>query len=433
MSRDFFEIEKGLGIAQENGDTLIQLLSGTAVPDGLLNQATAPIGSLYIRSGVGEIYQKTTNIGDASDWELNGSASNIISRWRNEQVCLTTDDDLSAGSFDVTTLTDLESTLLVADTPVGGYITDGTGELYEITANGSFPTITIAAAATAPVEGDAFITKKYLPDSSSSQENQAGVLFSGGAFIKIFDIDWNFATGINLSSGYSSQNGDPTQGDSVELAIEKLDGNQDDLQTLSGVTQGSTDLGTFTGTTIPDASNNKEALQSLETAHEEVDQNVDDLIALSGVPENSTDQGIMDQGDILSDAQTNNALFKEIDAELTRERGKNQALAVAAPTVVDSVLVDDVAACMWEITVKLSASPARTRSFVVHAIHDGHSAADATGTDDTSYARLRLGANFNVDISTSVSGTGVAQTFNLVLDTSEAGIDVYVKRHETLF
>jgi len=41
-----------------------------------------------------------------------------------------------------------------------------------------------------------------------------------------------------------------------------------DLVTLSGVASGSEDLGTFTGATIPDNSDNKEAFQALETAHE---------------------------------------------------------------------------------------------------------------------------------------------------------------------
>jgi len=167
--------------------------------------------------------------------------------------CLHTGNNLAAGAFDVTTLTDLESVLVVGDVPVNGYISDGAGNLWEITANGSFPTITIAAAGTAPVEGDAFITKKYLPDSGASQENQAGILFTSGAFIKIFDIDWDFATGINLSGGYSAVNGTITNADNVETAIEKLDGNQLDLTTLSGVSQGSIDLGTFTGATIPDS------------------------------------------------------------------------------------------------------------------------------------------------------------------------------------
>jgi hypothetical protein len=56
----------------------------------------------------------------------------------------------------------------------------------------------------------------------------------------------------------------------------------DDLVTLSGVAVNATDLGTFTGTTIPDASDVKEALQALETAVESAgsgaQQDIDDHI-----------------------------------------------------------------------------------------------------------------------------------------------------------
>lgn len=50
--------------------------------------------------------------------------------------------------------------------------------------------------------------------------------------------------------------------------ITELELNQDDLITLSGVPENSTDLGTFTGSTIPDNQTNKQALQSLETGLE---------------------------------------------------------------------------------------------------------------------------------------------------------------------
>lgn len=50
--------------------------------------------------------------------------------------------------------------------------------------------------------------------------------------------------------------------------ILELELNQDDLVTLSGVPENSTNLGTFTGTTIPDNQNNKQAMQSLETGLE---------------------------------------------------------------------------------------------------------------------------------------------------------------------
>lgn len=64
----------------------------------------------------------------------------------------------------------------------------------------------------------------------------------------------------NTSSGLTATN--------VQAAIDEVDGNIDNLVILSGVALDSTDLGTFTGTTIPDGSDNKEALQALETSLE---------------------------------------------------------------------------------------------------------------------------------------------------------------------
>ena len=282
-------------------------------------------------------------------------------------------------------------------------------------------------------ENNGFLVNKYLPDSPANQENQALVVYQSGAIIKIADVDWNFATGISISSGYTAQNGSVTSSDSVESAIEKLDGNQQDLTTLSGVAQGSTDLGAFTGATIPDGQTVKQAFQALETAHEEVDQNVDDLITLSGRPENSTDQGVM-PGDILSDGATNNALFQEIDNELTRQRGKTSAAGVTTEATIDEVLVDNVAEVVWQVTLEDAANPARKRAFIVHAFHDGHAAADAANVDDNLSSRLRVGANFNRSISVDLNGTGAGQTMRLrVASTEPSGVNVYAKRIETLF
>lgn len=56
----------------------------------------------------------------------------------------------------------------------------------------------------------------------------------------------------------------------VGIATVKADLSVDDLVTLSGVADGATNLGTFTGTTIADSQTIKAALQALETALEAV-------------------------------------------------------------------------------------------------------------------------------------------------------------------
>jgi hypothetical protein len=438
MSRQLHGVEKGFRIYLENSDSFVDYLVGIAVPNGLLDQAEAPIGSMYQRIGTGELYQKNANAGAAADWVLNGAgSSSVIPVFRNIVVRAATIDALVAGSVDVSGFSDNESGLDGTAFTVGEHIISGVGgtpQLYEVTAVTSATDITIALATPALADNDGYIVRSYLPDSPSGQENQALVAFQAGNIVKLADVDWSFATGISLSSGYSATNGTVSSSDSVEVAIEKLDGNQQDLTTLSGVAQGSTDLGTFSGATIPDSQTTKQALQALEVAHEEVDANVDDLISLSGVAENVSNHGIMDQGEILSDNQTTNALLKEVDAELTKQRGKAGASGVTTLTTVDSVLVDEVANVEWIITLENAATPSNKRHVILYAGHNGHTAADATSSDDTEFAKLKQGANFNYTISSALVGTGAAQRMVLqVASTEPSGVNVYVKKIETLF
>jgi hypothetical protein len=84
----------------------------------------------------------------------------------------------------------------------------------------------------------------------------------------------------------------------------------DNVATLTGVAKDSANLGTFTGSTIADSATLKAALQALETALElkaatsvvtEIDGNVDDLISLTGVAEQATGLGTF-TGSTISDA-----------------------------------------------------------------------------------------------------------------------------------
>ena len=96
----------------------------------------------------------------------------------------------------------------------------------------------------------------------------------------------------------------------------------DDLITLSGVAEGETTLSTFTGSTISDNSTVKAALQLLETGLEdlevavaEVDGNTDDLITLSGVAENSTNLGTF-SGSIITDNSTVKVALQEVETAI---------------------------------------------------------------------------------------------------------------------
>jgi len=91
----------------------------------------------------------------------------------------------------------------------------------------------------------------------------------------------------------------------------------DNVATLSGVSKDSVNFGTFTGSTITDNQTLKAILQLLETAVEaratsttvtEVDGNVDDLISLSGVAENTTGLGTFTGSTISDDSDIKTAL-----------------------------------------------------------------------------------------------------------------------------
>jgi hypothetical protein len=471
MSREVFNVELGLAISAENGLDQAFILSGSAVPDGTSGkQSEAPIGSIYLRSGTGELYQKIANAGAPADWELNGTSTAMLGNWRPERVDAHTGQVLSAGTTDPTAWSDNDGGADGDDFTVGHYILDGNCDLFEITAITSATNITIALAASQPAAQDMFGVRYNLPDPAG-QEGQAIITYDGTNCIKVADVDFANASGISVDSGYTAGSGDPVAGDSVLQALQKIDGNNDNQDTLLGTAQGAVDLGTFSGATIPDNVTVKSALQSLETAYEETDANVDDLITLSGVPENSTDLGTftgaiisdnttvknalqeletfseseaadqdeIDQnvddlitlsgrpensvdhgtftGTLFADNQTSNALFQRIE-DLLEEIKVVEVTGITTSTPVDSVPVATVSACKWLVEAFEEATPANKQAVEVYALNNG------SAVDDTVYAKLKVGSNFNLSISVDISGGNM----RLLASSSTAGVTVRARR-----
>lgn len=478
--RDLFEIELGLKITDENGDNGVSVLQGTAVPDGVSNkQDEAAIGSLYARRGTGELYQKVANAGAPADWSLIGGSQ--IGTWRPEKIRAVTGDTVTAGvarNLTTTPFSDDEGTTLAAgDFTVGEFLI-ANGVLLEVT-NVSAPNVTFSTPSEAPAlaEGDTFVAINYLPDSPDDQEGQAIVTYNGSAIVKIADVDWNFADGISLAAGYAASSGDITSSDTVQSAIEKLDGNNDAQDQVLGTAQGDTDLGTFSGNTISDNNSVKGALQELELAHEEVDANVDDLITLSGVPENSTDLGTF-TGSVIADNQTvkgalqdlenkdeaQDLVISEIDQNvddlislsgvpenstnlgaftgygsifLTATETVKSALqkvvdfigglrnievtGITTQTEVDAVPVASVGSCKWFLYAFEEATPANVRSMEVFALNDGSTSKEVVTN------KLKF-SNFNLEVDTDVSGGNM----RLLVTSSTAGVTVRVRRVEVV-
>ena len=153
----------------------------------------------------------------------------------------------------------------------------------------------------------------------------------------------------------------------------------DDLITLSGVVANSTNLGTFTGVTIPDSSTVKSALQSLETAVE--------AITVSG-----------------------------------------SSSAITTAVTVDSVLVDNVGAVEWYLQVTLDSDPSRKLVEKIHAAHNGTASADATSADYTVFGKLQIGNNFNLTVSIDVNGSAGSQVMRLRVAATGAVTAKFIRR-----
>ena len=387
MSRVAHAIEKLLRIFKENSDTeFVDLLFGTSAPGGDAGeQDAASIGSLYLQQNGASsaIYQKKANVGNASDWEVVGSTALQVT-FRPEKVRAVTGDsattpgvarDLTASPF-----SDDEGTQLTAsDFTVGEFIIDtsgGTARLLEVT-NVSAPNVTFstpnAGTNPQPAEGDTFISLNYLPDTPGDQEGQALVqTTSTGSMIKIGDIDWNFADGINLNGSIVDNNGPVAGTDTVQVAIEKLEGDAKDSHQALGIARGDTDMGTYPGDILTDNSSQTTINSELEAAIESISK-----------------------------------VFTGTAAQNT-------------PVTVDSLSVDNFQRVTYVVTARETSNPANVKSLEINMAHNGHGAADASQIDDSVSERLTLG-NFNLQVDATLTGAAGTQAMNLVLESSEAG------------
>lgn len=429
MAREFFGFEKGLDFFAENGDAVqVRFLFGAAAPGGDAgDQDASPIGSVYARTS-GEFYQKIANGGSAADWEKFGNVDIDTLSWRSEKVRFATDDTLSAGTVDITTITDNEG-MVIGDINVGEFVIgdrDGVPALFEVTAKPGGDDITLAAASQPIASNDTFMVQQYLPDSPAAQEGQAivHVPTAGSPAIKIADVNWNFADGISLAAGYTPASGDISSADTVQSAVEKLDGNVDALTSAVGVAQGDNDMGTYTGSLLNDNESAKQNIQQLETESEALRSSLGGSVG-------DTDMGTY-TGSTISDNVDQRTVNQELETAIEAISPTSVGpadLAQATPTTVDTVLVDECQSVEWEVTAHDIGDPTKVQILTITAFHDGHAGADAANVKDMVYAKAKLGGNFNLSADAVLSGTGAAQTIGLQLETSDSdGIRYTVQR-----
>ena len=131
--------------------------------------------------------------------------------------------------------------------------------------------------------------------------------------------------------------------DTMESSIAAATVDITDLQTLTGVADGSSDLDTFTGVTIPDNPTVKSALQSLETALEVTDTLTDaatadiaDLRTLTGTSDGETNLATF-TGTTIQDNRNVKQAFQDVETVLDTAKAKTNNLTVTASTNLDTI------------------------------------------------------------------------------------------------
>ena len=153
------------------------------------------------------------------------------------------------------------------------------------------------------------------------------------------------------------------------------------VYTLLGVAFNAADMGTFTGVTIQDNRDTKEALQDLETA----------LEAIQG------------------------------------GAGSTDVITAATPTTVSTTLVDGNNGVEWEVVAFETGAEATKEFFKLTTLHNGTSSADATAFDLTTHTKLKVGTIAGLTYTPILAGTGASQTIGLQISAT-AGITVTIRR-----
>jgi hypothetical protein len=169
------------------------------------------------------------------------------------------------------------------------------------------------------VEFHTYNVKHDLTDSPSDQENQSIWTFNGSEMVKVGDIDFSVATGIDLSGSYAPQTGAILSTDSVEAAIAKNDGN---------LAQEITDRGTAVSglqsqitQEISDRQAADSALQSQVTSNANaISQEVSDRTAADTTLQSNID------AEATTRANADTALQSDIDSEVSRAQAAEQGL-----------------------------------------------------------------------------------------------------------
>lgn len=374
MSLQLFRVEGGIS------DGNISYLSGTGVPGGDSSyQDAAGLGSYYSETATGDTYKKTAAGTGTDKWTNVSVAINNIS-WR---------EPVEVNAVGQTTLpTGTAGSTITVD---GEVINDGERVL--------FPDLTAPSDRNVWIYNQASGTFSEDPNAESKGDTLYVIRGTQGGQTWTYNTanTWVFANSTTLDElGYirtfigKGASGSVTpvytednyiaDGDSLAVAVDKIDQALRDAEdridnaTVSlGINADGT-MTAFSGTNYINGMNFYAALQALDTA-----------VATA-------------EGDLIDVTADN----------------------VTTSTVVDSVSVDDETCALWIVNIR---NTAENKFFSCHIFgqHNGTAAADATSADHNRSSILREGGNpTGLSFDVVVSGTGAAQTMNLVVSSTEA-------------
>lgn len=139
--------------------------------------------------------------------------------WRDTTYAVTV-DSYTEGQAKPTTFSDDEKVGGIGAPADGDFLISSTdNKVYKVVAGNLITQPTL--------DGYTYMVKHTLTNTPVSQENQSVWTINSGIFVKLADVNWQLASGINLTAGYTAATAPaarPAGNDTVEAAISKLDG-----------------------------------------------------------------------------------------------------------------------------------------------------------------------------------------------------------------
>ena len=228
-------------------------------------------------------------------------------------------------------------------------------------------------------------------------------------------------------------NDDSSAAASLTSLINANETHIDNAATLSGVAKDATSLGSFSGSTIADNLNVKNAFQAIETAHEEVDTNVNDLVSLSGLAENTTvyspDGGDADftgttlSGTDLTIKSALQALGTKADTNANSISSEASTRASADTTLTNNLAETDTNCDDVIALTGINENVTNLGTFTGSTISDSVTIKAALQALETAVeTKVTTGANVNTLVGVTSADTEPAAYFFLVVDSSDGSI-----------